>query len=158
MKISLKKSEQGIAHLALILVIVVAAVGAAGFLVYKKQSTPSAGKLEADAAGAYSSVCGKGYNLRHVQNGNGFKLYNYKNSAGKGCAITVNGNWGVKSDLSVQAGRGYYSAGSGGFHSYAKDAGSYRYYAGPIYYTHDKGVSLIGMKNGSRATWTLTTD
>lgn len=159
MKMSLKKSEHGIAHLALILVIVVGIIGAAGFLVYKKQSTPNSASLEADAAGAYSSVCGRGFNLRHTQNGNGFRLMNYKNpNTGKGCALTINNNWGVRANLSVEAGRSYYSAGKGGFTSYGKDSGSYRYYAGPIYYNHAKGITVIGKKNGAQAHWTLTSN
>ena len=151
------KSEQGVAHMALIAVVVVAVVAAgAGFLVYKHKS-PNNGKLKADAAGAYSSICGSGYNLKHTQDGNGFKLYNYKNAAGRGCALVVNDNWGTAANLAVGAGR---PSGRDGqmWTSYGYDSGRYRYYAGPIYYPQDVGVRLSGSKDGHSTSWTLTSE
>ncbi len=153
------KSEQGIAHVALIAVVAVAVVAAgAGLLVLNKNKGQNEGKLKADAAGAYSSICGSGYNLKHTQDGYGFKLYNYKNAAGRGCALTINDNWGAASTLYVGAGR---SSGRDGqmWTTYDTDGPkTYRYYAGPIYYPHDVGVVVSGEKNGHRTSWKLTTE
>lgn len=152
---SMIRSERGVAHLALIAIVVVAVVAAgAGFLVYSKKG-PNDGKLKADAAGAYSSICGSGYNLKHSQGGNGFTLYNYKNASGRGCALVVNSNWGTAANLSVSA-----TAQVNEFRRnvIASDSGRYKYYAGPIYYTHGTNIYLSGTKNGSNAYWHIQTN
>lgn len=146
------KSEQGVTHIALIAVVTVAVVAAgAGFLVYKHKS-PNNDKLKADASGAYSTLCGPGYNLRHTQDGDGFKLYNYKNAAGRGCALVVNDAWGTKSLLEVSVTLPPNTS------FWNSDMGNYKYYAGPIYYPHRIGAILGGQKNGKYTSWTITSE
>ncbi len=158
----LMKSQQGVAHLALIAVVVVAVVAAgAGFLVYNKNKGPSNGALKADAAGAYSSICtdnlpGVGYNLKHTRDGAGFKLYIYKNADNRGCALVVNDNWGAAATLGVKACHAYFSGGNGGCSLISQDGPkTYRYYAGPISFSYnDANVVVTGSKNGNTAKWT----
>lgn len=150
----LAKSEHGVAHLALIVVVVVAVVAAgAGFLVFNKNKGPDNGKLKADASGAYSSICGSGYNARATKDGVGFKVYTFKNpSSGRGCAVMVNDNWGTSANMSIKVIKGIrddYSA------TIASDSGNYKYYAGPVKYDHAVGLYFKATKNGKTIDWNI---
>ncbi|HSX07207.1 MAG TPA: hypothetical protein VLG92_05815 [Candidatus Saccharimonadia bacterium] len=130
-------SEKGFAHLAILLVVVAALVVGAGAFVYMKQK-PNNDKLKADAAGAYSSICGNGYNLVKQSARNGYTVYAYRyGSTTSACAITVNQQWGAVARLGVTIDGGRPS-----------DQGNFRYYAGPIYFKiASNGTGVWGSKN-----------
>ena len=166
MKVQLVQGNQaGVAHLGIVIaavVIIVAALGVTGYAAFTKKDTEA---KQADARGAYSSICKKkdpkhrSYNLRNSKKGNGFTVYNYKNKAsGRGCALAVNGEWGKRRWLGVLAtksrsyikGSGCVMGGIGAeAKTYASDSGKLKYYAGPIFYKHKVGTWIGASKSYS---------
>ena len=162
--------QAGIAHLVLVIaatVGILALLGVVGYssLTNKDEKTSK----EASAKGAYSSICNTvakqkgmkaGFKLRTIKSGKGFKLYNYKNpKSGKGCALVINNNWGSRAKMSVSAQKNVYSKKFGGTaaNTLAKQGPRYyKYYAGPIFYKHKKGIYLHGSKNGRTVTHRIT--
>ena len=148
-----RKYEAGIAHVILagvVVVVLLAGLGVAGFAAYEKKSSPDASDAkQASARGAYSSICGSGYNLRHIKYGKGFRLYNYKKpGTNRGCALNVNMNWGKRTKMAVRASK--YNNSTYRWETLRHDGPLYvKYYSGPIYYKHKKGIVLSARKNNS---------
>ncbi len=116
----LKKSESGIAHLALLLVIVgaLSAVGFVGYNLYQKNSSNASGVVNA-------SMCGKGYkyltSTKISKYGSSYIYVKGQGLSSDWCAFTVRQGdaYGVKGYTRVEMGS-------------ASDAGNFKYYAGPV--------------------------
>ena len=141
---------RGSAHVVVIVAVLAVIIGALGYVGYNtftknNNVAVSESSLKADAAGAYSSVCGSNYKLIHTQYGKGFTLRNYAipgkyYTAKSGCALVVNNDWGTPARMCVHANK-------------KSDCGTYKHYAGPVYYEHKGGVSLRGSKGTNSTAW-----